>query len=104
MKSLHIPVLLKEVLENLNLSKCKSVVDCTFGIGGYTESILRHNIQVSSMDLDSQISSTFVSKLKNEFGEQFQFKNDNFKNIDKFIQPNSVDGIIYGGISIFKTK
>jgi 16S rRNA (cytosine1402-N4)-methyltransferase len=101
MKSLHIPVLLKEVLENLNISKCKTIVDCTFGIGGYTESILRHNINVYSMDLDSQISSTFVSKLKNEFGEKFQFKNDNFKNIDKFIQHTTVDGIIYGENSIF---
>jgi len=39
--SLHVPVMLTEVLEALALEDGKTIVDATFGGGGYTEGILK---------------------------------------------------------------
>lgn len=36
----HIPVLLKETLDHLNLRSGMTVVDCTLGLGGHSEAIL----------------------------------------------------------------
>lgn len=40
MMSVHIPVLLREVVEILKSQKAKVIADMTFGGGGYTKSIL----------------------------------------------------------------
>ena len=38
---MHKPALLKEVLEYLNPSPGKNLIDCTFGFGGHTLEILK---------------------------------------------------------------
>ena len=38
----HIPVLLAEVTQQLNPSRCSVVVDCTFGYGGHASALLSH--------------------------------------------------------------
>ena len=98
----HIPVLLKEVIENMNLKNSKIVIDCTFGIGGYSKKILEENenLKLFSFDLDSKISKPYVINLQNEFKNRFHFKNENFKNIDLIIKEeiekeNFVDSICY---------
>eukprot|EP01080_Neovahlkampfia_damariscottae_P001579 gene1579-12704_t len=102
MKYTHIPVLLKEVVDNLNLKSGKLAIDCTFGIGGYSQTILKkfENVKLYSFDLDSKISKPYVLNLQNEFQERFNFKNENFKNIDIIAneenkKENFVDGICY---------
>lgn len=53
----HIPVLLSEVLEHLQLRPQDTVVDATFGAGGYTAEILKRvspSGTVLALDLDEQ--------------------------------------------------
>ncbi len=42
MKSLHISVLLEEVIQALNIKKAGIYIDCTFGRGGHSKEILTH--------------------------------------------------------------
>ncbi len=49
---LHTPVMLAEVLEALDLSAGKVIVDATFGRGGYTQAILATGAQVIAFDRD----------------------------------------------------
>ncbi|XP_076149003.1 12S rRNA N(4)-cytidine methyltransferase METTL15 [Alosa pseudoharengus] len=51
---LHTPVMVKEVLESLDLQPGQVVVDMTFGAGGHTKAILRavHDVTVVALDRD----------------------------------------------------
>ena len=51
--ALHIPVLLSEVMDALNLTSGGLYLDGTFGAGGYTRAMLeRANIRVLALDRD----------------------------------------------------
>ena len=53
----HFPVLLSEVIEICRSRKGKDFLDCTFGGGGYSESILKiPNTSVSAIDRDESVS------------------------------------------------
>ena len=60
-KSLHYPVLLKEVLSIISPQNGGTFIDCTFGQGGYTKKILEFpNTKVIALDRD--IKSKNVAK------------------------------------------
>jgi 16S rRNA (cytosine1402-N4)-methyltransferase len=48
----HIPVLLAEVLEAMNVAPGRRFIDGTFGAGGYTRAILEHGGSVLALDRD----------------------------------------------------
>lgn len=52
MSDYHIPVMLKEVLDFLNIKKDHWYVDCNLGGGGHTEGILKKGGKVIGIDLD----------------------------------------------------
>lgn len=72
-KTLHIPVLLEEVLNIFNKIEKGIVVDCTLGFGGHTQALLEQNpnICVIGIDKDQQARDFAIDRLKN-FGERFQ--------------------------------
>ena len=47
----HIPVLLNEVMETLGDIKNRTVVDCTFGAGGYSRAFLQAGAKVIAFDM-----------------------------------------------------
>ena len=56
-KVFHIPVLLKEVIEYLNLGENKNFIDCTVGFSGHTKEILKRtspNGRLLGIDLDEK--------------------------------------------------
>lgn len=80
----HIPVLLKEVLNTLGDIDGKTIVDGTFGAGGYTKSFLEKKANVIAFDKDSSVE-VFTEKLKNTYKNKFTFINDSFANIKNYV-------------------
>ncbi|MCM8784057.1 MAG: 16S rRNA (cytosine(1402)-N(4))-methyltransferase RsmH [Candidatus Omnitrophica bacterium] len=105
---LHKPVLLREVIENLNLSPGKTIVDCTIGSGGHAEEILRKILPggfLIGIDLDRNIFSITEERLK-KYSGSFKLVQGNFKDISKIIEDlhiKKVDGFLLDlGISSYQ--
>lgn len=94
----HIPVLLDKVLETLKDVCGKTIVDCTFGAGGYTRAFLRAGANVIAFDRDPNVLQTANSILA-EFPNNFTFINKPFSEIQNFII-SAPDAIVFDlGIS-----
>jgi 16S rRNA (cytosine1402-N4)-methyltransferase len=92
----HRPVLLDQAINYLD-PKDGIYVDCTFGAGGYSRSILEFSpsSRVVAIDQDPT-TKTNANKLSEEFGARFTFVQDNFANLQKILYPiGLVDGIIW---------
>lgn len=99
----HIPVMLEEVIDHLNIQANGHYIDCTFGAGGYSKRILSsNNCNLYSIDQDPSVK-IFAEQLIKEFPNRFTFINNNFANLTKIAQENKinyVDGIVFDlGIS-----
>lgn len=90
----HFPVMLHEVLENLNPQDNKVYVDATFGNGGYTEAILQAaDCKVIALDRDPNVLPR-VSELKNIYGGRFEFRAGQFGDFAELVaQP--IDGAVF---------
>ena len=107
----HIPVLLKEVIDGLNISKDGIYVDATLGGGGHTEKILEIVSKgkgfVIGIDQDIDAINATSEKLKKYIAEKklFIVKN-NFENLDLVLEDLSVkkiDGILFDlGVSSYQ--
>lgn len=95
----HIPVLLNEVLHNLNISDNKTYIDCTFGFGGYSCEILKNSKNSKLIAIDRDITTKeYADKLKKEYKDRFFYYNENFSNFDDAIKKlniDKVDGIVF---------
>ena len=90
----HYPVMLNEVIENLNISDNKTYVDATFGNGGYTEAILnKANCKVIALDRDSTVLPR-VEELKKQYGNRFEFRAGCFGNFADLVEEN-IDGAVF---------
>ena len=91
----HFPVMLSEIIEISSPSKGGFFVDCTFGGGGYTKELLKFpNTRVIGLDRDASVSS-IAKKLKDKFKERFKFYQLRFSQIDKILNKNEADAIIF---------
>ncbi|MFA5987503.1 MAG: 16S rRNA (cytosine(1402)-N(4))-methyltransferase RsmH [Candidatus Paceibacterota bacterium] len=93
--SVHKPVLLKEVIEGLDLAKGDLVVDATFGGGGHSMAMCRligANGKIIGFDADA--AAITAGQEKKESGEfsscQIDFVQTNFRNIDKALAAENV--------------
>ena len=94
----HIPVLLNDVMETLGDIKNRTIVDCTFGAGGYSHAFLEAGANVIAFDRDINVVQD-AEKLKNEFGNRFKFINSAFSEI-KNLSPDDFDDVVFDlGIS-----
>lgn len=87
----HIPVLLSEVIESLQLKPGFNVIDCTLGDGGHSELILekiKPNGKLLGIDADPE-SVLRAKQYLYRFGEQVVFARDNFENIRKIVAENN---------------
>lgn len=76
----HIPVLLDAVLKALGDISGQTVVDCTFGAGGYTRAFLERGANVVAFDRDPNVV-TDADALRAEYGDRFTFVPRAFSNI-----------------------
>ena len=97
-KPQHIPVLLDEVLSALSVNDNELYVDATFGLGGYTKSILnKKNCKVLAIDRDPE-AKIHAEKLSIDFKERFYFKNGRFSQLVKILNEfniKNVAGIVF---------
>jgi len=100
MTAQHIPVLLEEIIDYLNLKKGDNFIDCTFGQGGHVKAVLK-NILPTGKILGIDADEGGLNKFKKEnikLTENFILINDNFVNLKNiyeqyFLYP--VNGILY---------
>lgn len=102
----HIPVLLNEVIENLNIRKDGIYVDMTLGGGGHSEEILKRipNGRLYGFDQDI-FAIDFVKKRLSKY-DNFTSINTNFINAKTELEKlgiEQVDGILFDlGVSSFQ--
>ena len=87
----HVPVLLREVVETLNIKSGMNVIDCTVGDGGHSELILEKiGPQGKLLALDADTES-LVNAQRNllQWKDQIIFVHDNFSNLTTIVQKNN---------------
>jgi len=96
-QSYHIPVLMKEVIQYLDLSARETVVDATFGFGGHSREILKkigNKGRLVALDQDESILALARKSFENK---NIEFVNDNFRNLTNIlvdIKQPKVDAIL----------
>lgn len=90
----HYPVMLSEVISSMSPKDGEVYVDCTFGNGGYTESILKSaNCKVIALDRDPNVLPR-VEELKQQYGDRFEFVSGRFGDLANLLsQP--VNGFVF---------
>lgn len=94
----HIPVLLNDVLEMLGDIRGRTIVDCTFGAGGYTRAFLERGANVIAFDRDKNVIVD-AEQIKKEYGDRFRFINDEFSAINQLDNTEFDDVVFDLGIS-----
>ncbi|HID93674.1 MAG TPA: 16S rRNA (cytosine(1402)-N(4))-methyltransferase RsmH [bacterium (Candidatus Stahlbacteria)] len=100
----HVPALIHEVIDFLNLKDDGAYLDCTVGTGGHAEAILNANKRVTFYGLDRDKESLErAQKNLEEFKDRINLFHANFKNIDNMFQADFFDGILFDlGLSSFQ--
>ena len=96
-ETVHIPVLLNEVVASFEQLKGKVIVDGTFGGGGYTSALLDAGAEkVIAFDRDEKAIAR-GAHLKEKYGERLVLVNDTFSSMANHIKGmgyGEVDGIV----------
>ena len=92
----HYPVMLKEVIDICDAKKGGLFIDCTYGAGGYTNTILSYpNTKVIALDRDPNIKS-LAEKTKKNYKNRFFFHNSKFSELNKILpKTTEADCIIF---------
>jgi len=89
-RSYHVPVLLNEVIENLNIKPDGVYVDCTFGGGGHSKAILqRLNKQGRLIAFDQDEDA----KRNIPIDDRVLFIPNNFRYLQRFLRLNGIDEV-----------
>jgi 16S rRNA (cytosine1402-N4)-methyltransferase len=94
----HVPVLLNEVIEHLQVKKGGRYIDCTLGGGGHTKAILEHGGEVLAIDQDPEALRSAEENFKFEIlNLKLILKHNNFSNLKQVANGvgwTKVDGIL----------
>ncbi len=109
-EKLHIPVMLREVIDYLNPGPGKIIVDATLGTGGHSFEILKRITpggKLIGIDRDED-SLAICRKRLSEFSSSCEFVHGNFVDLDQILEKlgiDKVDGIVFDlGISTYQLK
>ena len=87
----HIPVLLAEVLEALSPKAGETIVDATFGAGGYTRAILETGAAVVAIDRDPDAIAA-GRELEQQSEGRLRLVHAPFSTLDEHV--DAVDGVV----------
>ncbi len=98
----HLPVLAEQTIELLEPQKGGLYIDCTFGGGGHTELLLEAGAgKVIGLDQDPSAVAR-ADALKVKYGERFEFRRMNFRDIDQ-LEEMEIEGFLFDfGVSSFQ--
>jgi len=106
--TLHVPVMLQEVLDYLRPAPGQIIVDATLGTGGHAIEILKRIIpqgKLIGIDRDEN-SLTICRQRLMEFKDNFEFVHGNFSDLDQILGNlgiEKIDGIVFDlGISSYQ--
>jgi 16S rRNA (cytosine1402-N4)-methyltransferase len=88
----HVPVLLSEVLAALAPLEGATIVDGTFGAGGYSRALLEQGARVIGIDRDPNVLP-YVEALARDFPDRFSFVAGPFAELDQLVS-GPVDGVV----------
>lgn len=109
----HIPVLLKEVIENLDVKPGHKYIDATLGGGGYSFEIVKLGGTVLGVDVDSDAIEYVREKIKSQKLKvksegRLEIVHGNFRDIEEIAKLNRFDkvsGIVFDlGLSSFQIE
>jgi 16S rRNA (cytosine1402-N4)-methyltransferase len=105
--SRHVPVLLKEAIDLLRVRPGGTYVDCTLGLGGHAEAIIRElgpSGRLLGFDRDSEVMNlartrleAVLRRVREELGgwaPEASFVGETFSSIARHLEPGSADGIL----------
>ena len=111
MNNFHIPVLLKEVIDLLQIKKGNKYIDATLGGAGHTQEILSQGGIVLGIDQDQEALDYVGEKIKNQKSKiksKLILTKGNFKDIDEIAHLNNFDkvsGILFDlGVSSYQIE
>lgn len=96
---MHIPVLLGETIEMLQVKKGSVVIDATLGSGGHTIELAKQvgkNGKVVSIDVDKKAIEQTKRRLRSEHPDLFSrivFVNDNFSNLERILESQKIQKV-----------
>jgi len=92
----HYPVLLTEIISIITPQYGGTFIDCTFGQGGYTKSILKfEKTKVIALDRDLE-SLKKAEEIHLEFKDRFLFKNIKFSELTNLkLKDENIKGVIF---------
>ncbi|MCK4635702.1 MAG: 16S rRNA (cytosine(1402)-N(4))-methyltransferase RsmH [Candidatus Moranbacteria bacterium] len=94
-ESIHIPVMMKEAIEMLNLKSGMTVVDATLGGGGYAREIYQKIMPDGKLivfDRDKQAIERFKNNYP-EIAENIIYVHSNHADVRKVLKENSIDSV-----------
>ena len=90
--SLHIPVLLAEVVKALDPAPGKLILDGTFGAGGYTRAMLERGANVIAVDQDPDAIAG-GERMVLEFGGRMRLERGRFSEMER-LAGEMLDGVV----------
>ncbi len=102
-KARHVPVLWNEALDFLRVRPAGTYVDCTLGLAGHAEGILRQlgpEGRLIGFDRDPEMLELAMTRLVKVVGEmgsqapQLVLIGEAFSQIEEHVEPASVDGLL----------
>lgn len=92
--SLHLPVMLSEVLRVLEVERGGTYVECTLGLGGHAEAILSASPETRVIGIDQDDEAlALASRRLESFGTRVTLVKSNFSEISE-VADETVDGIL----------
>jgi len=92
----HIPVLLNESIDGLNINPAGTYLDCTFGRGGHSKEILKRlNQNGRLVAIDQDLAAVAEGKKIND--KRFDIYHGKFSSMDEIVKKKSIkklDGIL----------
>lgn len=89
----HLPVMLMESLENLNIKNNGIYVDGTLGLGGHSEEILKKIDSGLLLGIDRDRTSIDLANQRLSKYENFKSFHDSYQNLNRIMLSNDIEGV-----------